>query len=157
MGGTIATWLAVEHPDAAALIAVNPMIEPLAPEVIDALRSMLDAQTEVMPGVGSDIAKPGVVECAYEGTPIAPLISFVQDGVRPLSQRLADVRCPVLLFTSPEDHVVSPSSSDLLAAEAAGPVERVSTDRSYHVSTMDYDAAEIERRSVEFLSKVLPA
>ena len=32
--------------------------------------------------------------------------------------RLGDIRCPILVFTSPQDHVVPPASSDMLAAEA---------------------------------------
>jgi carboxylesterase len=151
MGGTLATWLASIQPEIVGLVAINPMIEPPPDELIDALRAIDD---DYMDGVGSDIAMPGSVESAYAKVPIAALLSFLMDGVRPLSAQLASVRCPVLLLTSPQDHVVAPTSSDYLSANVSGAVERVSLERSFHVATLDYDAALIEERAVEFLCRV---
>jgi len=151
MGGTLATWLASRQSSVAAIAVVNPMIEPPPDELVDALRAMDD---ETMPAIGSDIALPGAVELAYDATPVAALVSFLLDGVAPLSAQLGSVRCPVLLFTSPQDHVVQPTSSDYLASHVSGPVERVTLSRSFHVATLDYDAPEIEARTVDFLAKV---
>jgi len=67
-----------------------------------------------------------------------------------LHGRLGDIRCPVLILTSPQDHVVPPSSSDVLADGVAGPVERVPLERSYHVATLDFDRDLVEKRTVEF-------
>ncbi|MHB8464905.1 MAG: alpha/beta hydrolase [Acidimicrobiales bacterium] len=154
MGGTLATWLAATQPSIAGLVAINPVVEPPPDELIDALRAIGE---DTMPGIGSDIAKPGVAESAYPGTPVAALLSLLLDGVRPLASQLGAVRCPVLLLTSTQDHVVPPSSSDHLASAVSGPVERVTLARSYHVATLDYDAADIETRTVEFLAKVFTA
>jgi carboxylesterase len=66
---------------------------------------------------------------------------------------LGAIACPALIMTSPQDHVVPPSSSDVLAAGVSGPVERVTLERSFHVATLDYDKEEIERRAVEFARK----
>jgi len=60
-------------------------------------------------------------------------------------------------MNSPQDHVVPPVSSDVLASKVSGPVERVSLERSYHVATLDYDKDEIESRAVEFARKVTTA
>ena len=68
---------------------------------------------------------------------------------------LESVVCPVLVFTSRQDHVVDPKSSELLVARAKGPVEQVVLERSYHVATLDYDKDEIEARTVEFVTSVL--
>jgi carboxylesterase len=154
MGGTLATWLATHHPSIAGLVLINPLIEPPPDELIDILRAIED---DVMPGVGSDIAQPGVTESAYAGSPVAALVSLLLDGVRPLSAQLGSVRCPILLFTSTQDHVVPPTSSDYLAAGVSGPVDRVTLERSYHVATLDYDAPEIEAGAVDFLAKVFAA
>jgi carboxylesterase len=70
-----------------------------------------------------------------------------------LHPRLGDIRCPVLLLNSPQDHVVPPVSSDVVAEKVSGPVERVTLERSYHVATLDYDRALIESRAVEFAAK----
>jgi len=152
MGGTLATWLAVEHPEVAGLVLVNPLLDGDAPGVSaihDGLSGLAD---ETVPGIGSDIAKPGVVESAYPLTPVRALLSLIE-AARELAPRLADVRCPVLLCTSPQDHVVEPVSSDLLASSATGPVTRVELPDSFHVATLDHDAATIEERAVAFVAQ----
>jgi carboxylesterase len=106
-----------------------------------------------MPGIGSDIAEPGVVEVAYEGTPLRPLVELVE-GVAALAPSYPSILCPLLLMTSPQDHVVDPVQSDYLAEHFGGPIERVTLERSYHVATMDYDKELIEERAVEFGRKV---
>jgi len=154
MGGTLATWLVERHPEIVALIAINAAVEAMDPSMLEMIDGLLAEGTEVMPAIGSDIANPDAKEMAYEGTPVAPLRSLF-DAVTEVQAGLGSVACPVLIFNSPQDHVVPPSASDLLARSVSGPVERVTLDRSYHVATLDYDAEEIERRSVEFLGKVL--
>ena len=67
---------------------------------------------------------------------------------------MATFRCPVLLLSSRTDHVVPTESGDLLAAAVGGPLERVWLERSFHVATLDYDAAEIEERAVAFVNKL---
>ena len=57
-------------------------------------------------------------------------------------------------MNSPQDHVVPPVSSDILASRVSGPVERVTLERSYHVATLDNDKEEIEARAVDFALKV---
>jgi carboxylesterase len=84
------------------------------------------------------------------------LLSFF-GALSEVTPRLGDVKCPALIFTSTQDHVVPPVSSDVLAAGVAGPVERVRLDRSYHVATLDYDRAEIEATAVEWVAKVFAA
>jgi carboxylesterase len=94
-----------------------------------------------------------VVETAYSQTPLAPLLTLFEASAE-VVEDLGRITSPLLLFTSPEDHVVPPADSDLLAAAVAGPVERVSCDRSYHVATMDHDAGMIAERTVEFIARV---
>ena len=65
--------------------------------------------------------------------------------------------CPALVFRSVQDHVVDPVSSQKLVARAKGPVEQVMLERSFHVATLDWDKAEIEARTVAFVTGVLPA
>ena len=153
MGGTLTTWLAVHHPEIAGIVLVNPAIEPPAASFREMIGSMLEQGHATMPAVGNDVADPAVTELAYDATPLAPLASMFE-AVEELHARLGDVRCPVLLMNSPQDHVVPPSSSDVLAAGVVGPVERVTLERSYHVATIDYDRDDIERRAVEFARKV---
>jgi len=153
MGGTLTVWLATRHPEIAGIVPINAAVAPQQPEVVEMVKGMVDEGELVMPGIGSDIAKPGVVESAYESTPLKPLLSLV--GVLDeLGSKLGGITCPVLIMTSPQDHVVDPAASDLLAAAVSGPVERVTLERSYHVATVDYDAELIQQQAVEFGRKV---
>jgi carboxylesterase len=154
MGGTLTCWLAEEHPEIAGIAVVNPLVEPPPPEFLADIRALLDAGTEVIDGIGSDIAKEGAVEAAYPGTPLAPALSLFE-AVRAVKERLGAIHCPTLLLSSREDHVVDPASGDLLEASVGGPVERVYLERSFHVATLDWDAPLIEKQVVGFVDEVL--
>jgi carboxylesterase len=156
MGGMLGVWLAEHHPEIAALALVNPMVAPPDVDTVGFVQAMVDNGDELAPGVGSDIAMEGAVESAYPELPLRAALSLFAAAAE-VESGLASVTCPVLLFTSTQDHVVDPKSSALLVERAKGPVEQVVLDRSYHVATLDYDKDEIEARTVEFVTGVLPA
>jgi carboxylesterase len=153
MGGTLACWLASRHPEAAGLAVINPQAEIPADSFIEILEGVLDSGIETTPPIGSDIALPGGVENAYEAVPVRPAISFY-GGVRETNEQLSEIRCPTLIITSRQDHVVPPTSSDVLAEGVSGPVERVWLEKSFHVATLDYEADEVEARVVAFANEV---
>jgi carboxylesterase len=156
MGATLGAWVTARNPDTAGFVAINGMFEPPAPAFLDLLRASLEQGVDRLPAIGSDIAMPGVSEGAYEAAPIQPLISLME-ATTELHGRLGQIRCPVLILSSREDHVVPPSSSDVLAEGVAGPVERVTLERSYHVATLDFDRDLVEKRTVEFALRVSAA
>ncbi len=153
MGGTLAVWLAEHHPEIAGVIAVNPFIEPPAESFREMLQGVLDAGTETMPGIGSDIALEGVEELAYASSPIAPMLSLME-AIDDVAANLGRVRCPVVLLSSRQDHVVPSASGDVLAAGVGGPIERIWLERSYHVATLDQDRDVIEARALELLAEL---
>jgi len=55
--------------------------QQVAAEVMEMVKGMVAEGTELMPGIGSDIAEPGVGESAYDGTPLRPLLSLIEDGL----------------------------------------------------------------------------
>ncbi len=154
MGGLLTLLLGLRHPTIAGLICINPLTLPADQALVDMARTMLDGGTTIIPGIGSDIAKAGVTESAYPGTPIAPLVSLMVDGVAPITGRYGDLTMPLLLMNSPQDHVVDPANAEHLAATAGGVVERVTLERSFHVATVDFDAALIVDRALEFVGRV---
>jgi carboxylesterase len=79
------------------------------------------------------------------------------DAAAEVAADLGKIQCPVLLFSSRQDHVVPTSSGDRVAADVAGPVERVWLERSYHVATLDWDREEVESRAAAFAGTVLGA
>ncbi|MBV8161347.1 MAG: alpha/beta fold hydrolase [Acidimicrobiia bacterium] len=156
MGGTLTLWLAERHPEIAGIVLVNPAVEPPAESFREMLRGIVESGTSVMPAVGNDIADPSQTELAYDGTPVPSLLSLCEADDE-IAGALGTIECPVLLMNSLQDHVVPPSSSDLVAERVSGAVERVTLARSYHVATLDYDKGDIERRAVEFARKVTAA
>ena len=152
MGGSLTAWLATRHPELSGIICINPAVAP-RDDMLAIVSEMVAAGETVMDGIGSDVADPDVEESAYPQTPLAPLVSMFEVA-NEIVPDLAKIECPLLLFTSPEDHVVPPTDSDLLAEAVSGPVERVSCDRSYHVATVDFDKDLIIERSLEFVTRV---
>jgi len=155
MGGTLACWLAEHHGEIRGLALVNPFIDPPAESFRDVMRGLLESGTDLAPGVGSDIAKEGMAELAYPGTPIEAALSLFE-GIDGTAADLGRISCPVLLLSSRHDHVVPSSSGDVLCAGVAGPIERVWLENSYHVATLDHDADEITTRALAFVAGVLP-
>jgi carboxylesterase len=153
MGGTLSCWLAARHPEVAGLVCINAAVLPTEPEAMEMLRLMIEGGEVVAPGIGSDIADPDAVERAYDGSPLECALSLFE-AVSALQPELPRIGCPVLIMTSPEDHVVNPAGGDHLAELVAGPVEQVSLDRSYHVATLDHDKDLINERTVEFVRRV---
>jgi carboxylesterase len=154
MGGTLVLRLAEQQP-VAGLVLVNPS---LGTERFDARFARFIAPLmPSRPGIGSDVKKAGVVETAYDRTPVRAFVSL-QQLWRVVRADLSTITAPVLMFRSREDHVVEPMSGRLLLAGAtATTVREVVLENSYHVATMDNDAPTIFDGSVEFIRALTPA
>jgi carboxylesterase len=152
MGAALALWLSSRQPEIAGLICINPLVR-MPQEVIDLAGQLLETGEDRIPAIGGDIADPDGHEVAYRETPLEALLSLGA-GIDELRPELGKISCPVLLMTSPQDHVVRPVNSDELATSVGGPLERVSLDRSYHVATLDYDRELIRAQAVTFAQRV---
>jgi carboxylesterase len=153
MGASLVTLVAARHPEVAGLVVVNGAFDPALADLVPLLEAEL-ANGETMAAIGSDIARPDVAESSYPVTPLRGMISLVEAVRDEVAPALANVRCPALVITSTNDHVVPPVSSDHFAAHVAGPVERMTLERSYHVATLDFDAPLVEERAVSFARRV---
>lgn len=154
MGGTLALWLAAEHPEIAGVVAINPFVEPVAASFMDMLAQTVAANVLTSPPIASDIAAPGVEEAAYEEMSVPALISLL-GGIADLSGRLGSIRCQVLLLSSRKDHVVPPSSGDYLLAALGDRCERVWLEDSYHVATLDNDKEAVSAGAVAFAKRAV--
>lgn len=153
MGGTLTCWLAEHHPEVVGISVVNALVEYPGDEFVNSIRGVLDAGIEVLDGLGSDIKKEGAEERSYAETPVAPLVSLLE-AVEGVGTELGRISCPVLSFTSLEDHVVAPPNGEFLELMVGGPIERVLLENSYHVATMDNDAELIEAQIVAFMERL---
>lgn len=151
MGGTLALRLAEQRgDDVAGLVLVNPSLATERKDV--ALLPVLSKVLGSRPGVANDIKKPGAREVAYDRLPLKAAWSLQQLWAVTRAD-LHQVRVPVLLFRSTEDHVVEPLSGALLLAGVSSTdiEERLLSD-SYHVATLDNDAETIFSGSTAWLT-----
>jgi len=152
MGGALTLWSGLHLDHIVGLVCVNPATTPQGPDVIEMLEDLIADGIEVAPAIGGDIADPDVEESSYDGAPLRALVSFMTEGLAPMTDRYGELEVPLLLITSRQDHVVEPSNSEHLAATYGGPVDHVWLDRSFHVATQDYDRDDIIRRTGEFVA-----
>jgi carboxylesterase len=150
MGGCLALRLAETQGSAVrGLVLVNPSLAPdtrlflLAPVLKYVLRSV--------PGIASDIKKPGMQEVGYDRVPIRAAATL--PGLwGPTVGHLGEVKAPVLVYRSTTDHVVGPPSMRaLLAGLPEGQVTVRECADSYHVATLDNDAEAIFEGSLKFI------
>jgi carboxylesterase len=155
MGGALTLALGSTHAELAGIVPINaPAVGPEG--LAEGLQAMLAEGVEMMDSIGGDIADPEADEVSYDQTPLRPLASMLEAG-EAVRARLGDIRCPVLVITSRQDHVVPPTDSDVIASSVSGPVERLFLDKSFHVATLDYDRAELEAAAVAFATRVTGA
>lgn len=153
MGGTLTAFLAEER-DPAGCVFINPLVKPVAPELVEGLQALLDSGVDEFETIGSDIKKEGVTESSYDATPLIPAQSLF-GALASVHEGLTRITAPALLISSREDHVVTPDNGDDLEKLVSGPIERVWLDESYHVATMDNDKALVESLTMDFLARVL--
>ena len=139
--------MAARHPDQLAGAAViNADVR--RPNL--ALAPVLRLFTRSVKGVGNDIKKPGMNEEPYERLPVKALVQLNR-FYRTVAKELADVKLPLLVFSSVEDHLVKPSNSRYIFEHVGSrQKELISLTNSYHVATLDYDADIILERVTEF-------
>jgi carboxylesterase len=143
--------LAAKHSDQIdGVVAINTLIR--RPDLL--FTPLARLFTRSVKGVGNDIKKPGQDEIVYDRV---PLKAAAQLGrfYRTVQKEIPSVRPPLLVFSSPEDHVVKPSNSRYVIEHAgSSQKELVTLPNSYHVATLDYDADLIFERTLEFAGAV---
>lgn len=139
MGGGLALALAERFSEIVALGLINPLVVAPGAELRQIIGQLLEAGEETAESIGSDIAKQDVTEQGYDATPLRAALSLFE-GIDEVEARLGEIRCPIRVLTSTQDHVVPPESSDAIVERTAGSVERTYLDHSYHVATLDHDA-----------------
>ena len=150
MGGTLALRLAETHgAGVAGIVLVNPSLATTrrAAKLAPFLKLFV-ASTK---GPGNDVAKSGVLELAYDRHPLRAFDSL-RAFWRVVRSDLGRIEQPLLVFRSANDHVVEPISTKiLLEGVSSGDVTEVVLKDSFHVATLDHDAARIFQGSIDFV------
>ena len=153
MGGTLTLYMAAQHPEVfAGIIPINAVVRM---ENIDmATLAFAGGAPAVVPGIGSDIKKPGIEEGAYEVVPV-PCFREIHGLVAVTGAMLPRITAPTLILTSREDHVVPPRNAGYIAGGlGAGRIEQRWLDESYHVATLDNDQGRIVEETLKFIRSI---
>jgi carboxylesterase len=151
MGATLATRLAEEHgPGVDGLILINPAFR-----VDDPRMKILPVLQRAVPSLGAigDDRKMvgGEPELCYDRLPLKALYSQTQLWKKTVED-LPEVTVPILLMRSDVDHVVPRSSGDLfLSRVGSNDIREIPLHDSYHVATLDNDAALINDAALTFV------
>lgn len=153
MGGGLVLRLAADRPrDVAGLVLVNPALNTLRKDVL--ALPVLKHVVPSFPGIANDIKKVGGEEFGYTRSPLRAAHAMLT-AWKVLRTDLPKVTAPLLMFRSAEDHVVDPSSGQLILSRVSSfdLTERV-LENSFHVATLDHDAPIIFEESAEFVRRV---
>jgi len=152
MGGTLSLYMAAMYPDVfKGTIPINGALFTRMPE-LTALAFAADAPATI-PGIGSDIKKPGITELAYPDVPV-PAIRHLYTLMGVTRDLVSEIVCPTLVFQSREDHVVEPDNGPYIL-ESVGAMDKrlIWLENSYHVATLDNDKELIAGETVKFINK----
>ena len=150
MGGTITLTLAAKYGDKIdGIIPLNALVitEPLL-----RLTPILKYLLKTRPGVGSDIKKPEAKESCYDQVPVAAAYELTR-LLKVTREGLPRIHAPALVIASREDHVVpEPINAETIVANLGSKnKELLWLENSYHVATLDNDAALIFEKAAEFI------
>jgi carboxylesterase len=153
MGGSLTLRLAERHGDAIRGIAlVNPAVHSERPDrfLLPALQAVIPS----FPGISNDIKMVGQDEGAYDRIPLKAAHSLTKLW-KAVKQDIAQVRQPLLLFRSAEDHVVEASNARYILdhVSSSDKTEVVLPD-SFHVATLDNDFETIVGYSIDFIRRL---
>jgi carboxylesterase len=153
MGAGLVLQLAADRGrEVAGLVLVNPAVHTDRKDVL--ALPVLQHVVGSFPGIANDIKKLGVEEHGYTRTPLKAARSMMA-GWKQVRADLPKVTSPLLMFRSAEDHVVDPSSGQIILTSVSSRdlTERI-LEHSFHVATLDNDAPMIFEESADFVRRV---
>lgn len=150
MGGTLTLYTAAMHADVIkGAIPINAAIQLHNPDM--AMVAYMRGAPEMLPGIGSDIKQPGIVELAYPQTPTRA-IRELYALMHVTHDLLPRVTCPTLIFQSKDDHVVPPPNGPFILEHIGATDKRlIWLENSYHVATLDNDKEFIAAETLRFI------
>lgn len=150
MGGTLTLYMAAVYPTVfAGAVPINGAVFVNSPDL--AGLAFAPGTPPFIPGVGSDIKKPGETELVYPVVPV-PAIRHLYALMAVTRELLPRVTCPTLIFQSRDDHVVVPDNAPYILEHLGAKEKRlVWLENSYHVATLDNDKELIAEETLRFI------
>ena len=156
MGGALALRLAADHGErVAGIVVVNPAVATGRKDV--RLLPVLKHVVRSFPGITNDIKKAGADEHGYTRTPLKAAHSMFRAWPA-LVADLPKVTAPLLYFRSTVDAVVDERSQPVITGSVSSrEIDVRPLADSYHVATLDNDAARVFSESAAFVARVAAA
>jgi carboxylesterase len=153
MGGTLTLFTAASHGELIkGAIPINAVVQIGNADM--AGLAFGKGLPDTVPGIGSDVKDPDSKELAYPVVPV-PAFRQVYALAAVTHDLLPRIKCPTLVITSREDHVVDPRNGPRIASGVgANRVEMVWLENSYHVATIDHDKALIAQLTIDFIRSI---
>ena len=150
-GAALSLHLAARHPHLDGVVAVAPFLFTKDP--LRFLAPLIPRLTKSIKAVGNDIADPDADERPYERFPTIAGASMLK-LTHEIRNSLGDVRCPVLILHSKNDHTAPPDNAvEIHSRISSEDKELVWYERSYHVLTLDYDKDDVNDRTFRFIKE----
>jgi carboxylesterase len=152
MGGTLTLYMAAMYPELfAGAVPINAAVFLDTPDL--AAQAFAANAPATVPGVGSDIKKPGVTELAYPVVPV-PAIRQIYALMGATRELLPRITCPLLIFQSRDDHVVTPKNGPyILEHVGAQEIRLFWLEDSFHVATLDNEKEQIAGETLQFIRR----
>jgi carboxylesterase len=149
-GSALAIDFAARHPEkVSGLVSLAGMVLVKDPRRF--LSGIIARLTPSIAGVGNDIADPAGREIAYDRLPTGAGHQMLQ-FIKRARQSLPQVRCPLLVMHSHNDHTVHPANANEIHDRAASTDKKlIWVDDSYHVITLDVERQKVYETTYEFI------
>ena len=148
-GVALSLDLAARHQDIAGLVSIAGFLLTKDPRRV--LAPMISKVLKSVPAVGNDICDPNGKEICYDKVPTTAAYSMLR-FVKTVRTELPEVKCPVLVMHSHNDHTAHPDNAQLIHDRVSSTDKQlVWLDKSYHVLTLDHDRHEVNERTYEFI------
>jgi carboxylesterase len=151
-GSAVALHLAAERPsDVAGVVGLASFVLTNDPRRF--LSPVIKLVAKSLPGVGNDICDPEGKELCYDRLPTSAAWSMLK-YCKHVRGEMDQVRAPLLLIHSPNDHTAHPDSARFIYDHVGSTdKELVWLERSFHVITLDYERETVFEKTYEFIEK----
>jgi len=150
MGGGTTLHVAAELGDKlTGIILVNPMIHVRG--ISPTLAFVISRVIKFGKSVGNDIKRKGVTEYSYDKMPYRGIHQLLA-MLKLTRASLPNVKVPMLLFHSIDDHTLPVSNTEIIMREVGSTNKsRIELLNSFHVATIDHDSELIFANSLTFI------
>jgi carboxylesterase len=153
MGGALALKIAQQYPDISGIILINHAVFLNRDWRMLFLPIIMQFMTSTPAKVGGDLKDPDAYEITYGRIPLKGTFQLLK-LLKNVRKSHKNIKQPVVLFKSTEDHVI-PAGSAFYTMKyiASKEKELIWLNHSCHVATMDFDKDFIVEKSIQFVKK----